>query len=154
MTMWVLVLTDVEGSTRLWQDESAAMDLAMRRHHEILHRAIEDAGGWRPRDQGEGDSVFAAFASARAAVTALARVQCELAEEAWPTTVPLRVRVGMHAGELIERDGNLYGEPVSRCARLRGLGSGGQTLLSGPLFELVEDDLPPGRRRGTSVSTG
>ncbi|HVE63675.1 MAG TPA: adenylate/guanylate cyclase domain-containing protein, partial [Mycobacteriales bacterium] len=140
----VLVLTDVQGSTRLWQDEAAEMDRAMARHHEIVHGAVADHGGWRPVDQGEGDAVFAAFDSATAAVSAVVQAQRDLASEPWPTSVPLRVRIGVHVGEVTERGGNLYGDPVNRCARLRGLGSGGQTLLSAPVFELVRDKLPAG----------
>ncbi|HVE62835.1 MAG TPA: adenylate/guanylate cyclase domain-containing protein [Mycobacteriales bacterium] len=140
----VLVLTDVQGSTRLWQDEPAEMDRAMTRHHEIVHGAVAEHGGWRPVDQGEGDAVFAAFASATAAVAAAAQVQRDLTAEPWPTSVPLRVRIGVHVGEVRERGGNLYGDPVNRCARLRGLGAGGQTLLSAPVFELVRDKLPAG----------
>jgi len=140
----VLVLTDVQGSTRLWQDEPAAMDKAMARHHEIVHEAVAKHAGWRPVDQGEGDGVFAAFRSPTAALEAVAQVQRELAAEHWPTSVPLRVRIGVHLGEVTERAGNLYGDPVNRCARLRGLGHGGQTLLSAPVYEVVRDQLPQG----------
>ncbi|HVE73488.1 MAG TPA: adenylate/guanylate cyclase domain-containing protein, partial [Mycobacteriales bacterium] len=140
----VLVLTDVQGSTRLWQDEPAAMDAAMVRHHEIIHGAVAEHDGWRPADQGEGDSVFAAFHSATAAVAAVAQIQRGLAAEPWPTSTPIRVRIGVHLGEVTERDGNLYGEPVNRCARLRSLGTGGQTLMSASVFEVVRDNLPAG----------
>ncbi|HVE99327.1 MAG TPA: hypothetical protein VNA12_09120 [Mycobacteriales bacterium] len=140
----MLVLTDVEGSTRLWRDDPDAMDAAMRRHHEIVHRAVAENDGWRPVDQGEGDAVFAAFASPSGALTAVERLQRELAAEQWPTSVPLRVRVAIHVGEVVRRDGNIFGEAVSRCARLRSLASGGQTLLSASVFELVRDKLPPG----------
>jgi class 3 adenylate cyclase len=129
----VLLLTDVQGSTRLWQDEPSAMDAAMRRHHEIVHGAVTAHGGFRPVDQGEGDAVFAAFRSASEALAAVVQVQRELAAEPWPTSVPLKVRIGVHVGEVTERAGNLYGDPVNRCARLRGLGAGGQTLLSAPV---------------------
>lgn len=138
----MLVLTDVQGSTRLWQDEPVAMDAAMTRHHEIVHGAVAEHGGWRPVDQGEGDAVFAAFRSPTAAVAAVVQVQRDLDAEAWPTSVPLRVRIGVHLGEVTERGGNLFGDPVNRCARLRGLGHGGQTLLSAPVYELVRDKLP------------
>jgi len=140
----VLVLTDVQGSTRLWQDEPAAMDVAMRRHHEIVHGAVAEHGGWRPVDQGEGDAVFAAFRSPTEALAAVVQVQRALAGEPWPTSVPLQVRIGVHVGEITERGGNLYGDPVNRCARLRGLGAGGQTLLSSSVYELVRDMLPAG----------
>ncbi|HVE97674.1 MAG TPA: hypothetical protein VNA12_00655 [Mycobacteriales bacterium] len=144
METLVLVLTDVQGSTRLWQDESAAMDAAMARHHEIVHGAVAEHGGFRPVDQGEGDAVFAAFRSATEAIAAVAQVQRELAAEPWPTSIPLKERIGVHLGEVTERGGNLYGDPVNRCARLRGLGAGGQTLLSAPVYEVVRDKLPPG----------
>lgn len=114
----VLVMTDVEGSTRLWQDEAMSMDAAMRRHDEIVRRAVAAHGGLRPQDQGGGDAVFAAFRSATAAVDAVMQMQREMATELWPTSVPLRVRIGVHVGEVIERGGNLYGDPVNRCARL------------------------------------
>lgn len=116
----------------------------MRRHHEIVHAAVTAHGGWRPVDQGEGDAVFAAFESAPAAVAAAADFQQQLAAEPWPAGIELRVRVGVHAGEVITRDGNLFGSTVNRCARLRGLGVGGQVLLSAAVFELVRDGLPEG----------
>jgi len=140
----VLVLTDVQGSTALWRDEPTAMDKAMARHHEIVHTAVAEHGGWRPVDQGEGDAVFAAFRSATAALDAVALIQRQLSAEPWPTSDDLKVRIGVHVGEVTERAGNLYGDPVNRCARLRGLGAGGQTLLSAPLYELVRDKLPAG----------
>ncbi len=144
METLVLVLTDVQGSTRLWQDEPVTMNAAMARHHEIVHAAVAAHGGWRPADQGEGDAVFAAFRSATEAVAAVAQVQQQLAAEVWPTSIPLTVRIGVHLGEVTERDGNLYGDPVNRCARLRGLGAGGQSLLSAVVYEAVRDRLPHG----------
>jgi predicted ATPase/class 3 adenylate cyclase/tetratricopeptide (TPR) repeat protein len=140
----VLVLTDVQGSTRLWADAPDAMEVAMRRHHEIVHGAVVEHGGFRPPDQGEGDAVFAAFSSPVAAVSAVAQMQRDLHAEQWPTSHPLRVRVGIHVGPVRVRDGNLFGDPVNRCARIRGLAAGGQTLLSAAVFELVRDQLPPG----------
>jgi predicted ATPase/class 3 adenylate cyclase len=144
MRTLVLVLTDVQGSTRLWAEEHEAMDAAMRRHHSIVHAAIDDHGGWRPVDQGEGDAIFAAFDMPSAAVAAVAGMQRALAAETWSTSRPLQVRVGMHVGEVIDRDGNLYGDPVNRCARVRALGSGGQSLMTAALYEVVQDRLPEG----------
>ena len=140
----VLVLTDVEGSTRLWAEHPHLMYATMARHHQIVHRAITAHGGWRPVDQGEGDAVFAAFDAAAPAVAAVVRFQRELADEPWPPGIEIRVRVGIHAGEVLSRDGNLFGSAVNRCARLRGLGAGCQVLLSAPAFELVRDQLPAG----------
>jgi len=137
-------MTDVEGSTRRWRDAPEAMNAAMRRHHEIIHGAVAEHGGWCPVDQGEGDSIFAAFPSAIAAVATALQVQRELQAEAWPEGADLRVRIGLHAGDVLSRDGNLYGDTVNRCARVRGVASGGQVVLSSSLFELVRDRLPEG----------
>lgn len=139
-----LVLTDVEGSTRLWRDAPDAMDIAMARHEELVKAATAEHGGWRPADQGEGDSTFLAFDSALDAVEAALQLQKALAAEPWPTPQPLTVRIGVHVGEVVSRDGNLLGETVSRCARLRDIGHGGQVLLSTAACELVRRRLPAG----------
>src|ERR671921_1938329 len=60
----------------------------------------------------------------------------------WPTPRPIQVRIGIHTGEAELRDGDYYGSAVNRCARIRGIGHGGQTLLSEATAALVRDDLP------------
>ena len=145
-TALVLVLTDVAGSTRLWADHPAVMLAVMVRHHRIVHDAVEAHGGRRPTDQGEGDAVFAAFTAASDAVEAVLEFQRALEEEPWPEGIVLRDRVGIHAGEVVEQDGNLFGPDVHRAARIRSLGAGGQVLVSEPVRDLVAERLPPGTR--------
>lgn len=139
MRALVLLMTDIVGSTRLWTSGHEAMSAAMRRHRQIVHGLIEAYGGVRPLDQGEGDSAFAVFESASAAVRCAAEIQRGLTKEDWATPEPIRVRIGLHVGEVEERDGNVYGDAVNRCARLRGLASAGQTLLTAATYELVRD---------------
>jgi predicted ATPase/class 3 adenylate cyclase/tetratricopeptide (TPR) repeat protein len=139
-----LLLTDVVGSTALWQQHPAQMNAAMARHHDIVAKAVATHGGRLPQDQGEGDARFAAFDSALGAVAAAVDIQRALASEPWPDPVRLSVRMGLHAGEVVDRDGNLFGDPVNRCARIRGLAHGGQVLLSGTVKDLVETWLPEG----------
>jgi len=127
----VLVMTDVAGSTLLWAEHPVAMDAAMGRHHEIVHAAVTTHGGWRPVDQGEGDAVFAVFDSAAAAVAAVVGFQQSLAREVWPAGVDIRVRVGVHAGEVQVRAGNVFGSTVNRCASAGArLGRSGAALGS------------------------
>ena len=64
------LLTDVEGSSRLWEERPADMGAAIARHYDMLDEAIAAHGGVRPVEQGEGDSVVAAFARAGDAVRA------------------------------------------------------------------------------------
>ena len=139
-----LVLTDVQGSTRLWREAPEAMNAAMARHHELVAEVVEAHRGVRPLEQGEGDSTFSAFHSAVDAVTAALQLQRAFATEPWPTPSPVMIRIGIHVGEVISRDGNLFGETVNRCARLRDIGHGGQVLLSTAAYELVRHRLPAG----------
>jgi len=89
------------------------------------------------RPRGEGDSRFAVFTRATDASTAAAAIQQTLYTEAWHLPVPLRVRMALHTGEIDLRDGDYYGPAVNRCARLRAVAHGGQTLLSGATARLV-----------------
>ncbi len=119
-----LLFTDVEGSTRLWDAERDAMAGALRRHDEILRDAIEQAGGYVFKTA--GDSFCAAFSAARAGLDAALAAQRNLAAQSWPTSRPIMVRMGLHAGVCEERDGDYFGPAVNRAARLLAVASGGQ----------------------------
>ena len=137
------LLTDIEGSTRLWESAGDAMAEAVSRHYEILDAAMRDQEGVRPVEQGEGDSVVAVFTRARDALLAALEAQRMLHAEAWPDGAALRVRMALHTGDAKLRDeGNYFGPAVIRCARLRALAHGGQVLLSRATCDLVHGRLP------------
>ncbi|MBW3588796.1 MAG: tetratricopeptide repeat protein [Actinobacteria bacterium] len=139
------MMTDVQGSTQLWNEHPEGMREAMTRHHQIIHEAIETNNGGRPRDQGEGDSILGAFARATDAVTCAIQVQRALADEPWPEGTPISVRAALHTDEAeLRQDGNYLGLALSHCARLRAIAHGGQTLVSQATRELVGDRLPDG----------
>jgi predicted ATPase/class 3 adenylate cyclase/DNA-binding CsgD family transcriptional regulator len=141
------LLTDIEGSTRLWEAAPEAMAVAVPRHYELIAAAVERHGGVRPIEQGEGDSIVAAFARASDALAAAVDLQLALLAEPWPAGLELGVRVALHAAESQLRDaGNYQGVALSRCARLRAIASGGQILLSQGVHDLVLDQLPDGVR--------
>lgn len=135
-------LTDIEGSSRLWEAHPDAMRGALARHDAILTEAIEQNEGIVVKSRGEGDAFFSVFARSSDAVAAACSVQQALAAESWPTPTPIRVRIAIHTGEADLRDGDYYGPTVNRCARLRGICHGGQTILSAA--EEVFQVLPPG----------
>jgi predicted ATPase/class 3 adenylate cyclase/DNA-binding CsgD family transcriptional regulator len=137
------VFTDVEGSTRLWQDHPMAMRSIMARHDTLIESAVRAHGGVVVRPRGEGDSRFGVFSQASAAVAAGCDMQIALTEEPWPLPRPMRVRIALHTGEADIRDGDYYGSDVNRCARLRSLAAGGQVLLSGTTAALARTSLPP-----------
>jgi predicted ATPase/class 3 adenylate cyclase len=136
------LLTDIEGSTALWERAPAAMQQAAARHDALIEAAVAEHDGVVVRPRGEGDSRFAVFARASDAVMAALALQWDLAAEPWPTSTPLRVRVALHSGEAELRDGDYYGTTVNRCARLRAEAHGGQVLLSQTTADLVRDVLP------------
>jgi predicted ATPase len=122
------LFTDIEGSTRLWESAPDAMRVATARHDEIVRGAIEAHGGYVFATGGDGFA--AAFWRAGDAVTAGVQAQAALAAEAWPDGAPIRVRMGLHTGEVVERRGDYFGIPVNQAARLMDLGHGGQVLCS------------------------
>src|SRR3954469_18009382 len=139
------LLTDIEGSSRMWEADSEAAAKAVARHYAILDDAIGRHGGVRPLEQGEGDSVVVAFSRASDAAAAALGAQLALRNEDWPEGVTVRVRMALHTGEAQLRDeANYFGRTIIRCARLRAIGHGGQVLLSGATHDLVIDGLPGG----------
>jgi len=137
------LLSDVAGSAAHWEAGQDVAAAAIARHYELLDGAIRRHRGARPVEQGEGDSVVAAFASGSDAVAAALDVQRAFAEEPWPQDCRLLVRIGLHSGDAQLRDeGNYFGPVIIRCARLRNLAHGGQTLVSEATRDLVLDDLP------------
>jgi len=138
------LLTDIEGSTALWEETPEAMRAALTRHDALLVDEIHGHRGIVVKHRGEGDSIFAVFAAASDAVAAALSIQRSLTTELWPTARPIRVRIGIHTGEAQLREGDYFGPVINRCARLRAIGQGGQTLLSEATATLVRDDLPAG----------
>ncbi len=138
------LFTDVEGSTRLWEEHPQAMRLVMARHDALLTVVFAQHDGVVVRPRGEGDSLFAVFVRASDAVTAALAGQRALASDDWGETGPLRVRMGLHTGEADLREGDYYGSAVNRCARIRAAGHGGQILLSEATARLVREALPVG----------
>jgi class 3 adenylate cyclase len=124
------LFTDIEGSTKLWERHPEAMQAALARHDEILRGAIEQHGGYVFKTV--GDAFCCAFPTAPDALEAALDAQRLLLKERWGESTPLRVRMALHMGAAEERDGDYFGPPVNRVARLLSAAHGGQVLLSLP----------------------
>jgi predicted ATPase len=118
------------------------MSTAMTRHDEAVRSAMEAQGGYVFSTGGDGFAV--AFARAGEAIAAAVGAQRELSGESWPADAVIRVRMGLHTGEVEERDGNYFGSAVNRAARLMALAHGGQLVASAATADVVADTLPPG----------
>ena len=139
------LFTDIEGSTRLWESVPEAMEEALDRHNRLLAGVIGAHGGVVVTSRGEGDSFFAVFPSAVAAVEAAGACQLRLGGEPWPEGAVLRVRMGLHTGEAHVQDGDYVDHaPINRCARVKAAGHGGQVLLTNTTRGLVQGRLGGG----------
>ena len=136
------LFTDIEGSTARWERDREAMSTALVRHDLLLREAIEARGGVVFKTV--GDAFCAAFERAADALDCAAATQRALADQAWGDVGRVRVRMAIHSGSAEERDGDYFGPPVNRVARLLSLAHGGQVLLSGVSAELARGQLPPG----------
>jgi class 3 adenylate cyclase len=144
------VFTDIEGSTRLWETEPAAMARSLVLHNETLHAAFARHGGVVFSTMGDGMAV--AFSSAAGAVRAALEAQRALTAARWPAgTGVLKVRMGLHTdeavlrhGQEVLRHGQYVNRPLNRCARLMAAAHGGQILLSDATEALVRSQLPGG----------
>jgi predicted ATPase/class 3 adenylate cyclase/DNA-binding CsgD family transcriptional regulator len=131
-----LLLADVEGSTRLWETQPEEMTAAFANLDGALARLVDAHHGVRPIEQGEGDSFVIAFGRASDAVACALELQRA-------SLAPIRLRIGLHTGEVQLRDeANYIGPTINRTARLRDLAHGGQTVLSNTTSDLVEERLP------------
>ena len=137
------LFTDIEGSTRLFQQHPGAMPEALARHHALLQDAIDFHHGRVFNIV--GDAFCSVFERADDAAAAALRAQRALHREHWSGTSALRVRMGLHTGSAEPKDGEYASSlTLARAHRVMNAGHGGQTLLSAAAAERVRPTMPPG----------
>jgi predicted ATPase/class 3 adenylate cyclase len=135
------LFTDLESSTRLWEEHPDAMRAALERHDVLLRDSVTAHGGRVVK--GTGDGLHAVFPTAGGALDAAVAAQVALGKQAWAETGPLRVRMGLHTGVAEQREGDYFGPVLNRTARLMSAAHPGQVLCSQATADLVTDSLPP-----------
>jgi predicted ATPase/class 3 adenylate cyclase len=137
------LLTDLEGSTRMWEQDPVAMKVAMVRHDELLEKTFAENNGFVFSRMGDG--MAAAFATACDALTSALTIKSALEEENWRAATRLRARIGLHTAEAVIVDDTGYASlPINRCSRLMAAAHGGQIVMSGATESLARDALPEG----------
>lgn len=134
------LFTDIEGSTRLWEEQPSAMRGLLAKHDALLESTIRSWGGNVFKTI--GDAFCAAFATAPSALEAALEIQLELTREARESGKGLNVRAALHTGSVELRGSDYFGLAVNRVARLLAVAHGGQTLLSDVARNLCQDALP------------
>ncbi len=135
------LMTDIVGSTGLWERHPDAMDRAMARHDALAAACIARHGGTLVKPRGEGDSLFAVFTDPADAVRCACDFQSEVESEPWPEGCSIALRAAINSGAAVMRDADYYGSAVNLCARLRAAGHGGQVLVGSTSAELARDTL-------------
>lgn len=136
------LLTDIVGSTALWDTNPTGMAAALERHDRLVTDAVRAHGGVLLKAKLEGDATVSVFPRASAGALAALVLRDALISEDWPEGAAPAVRMALHTGEAIERDGDYFGPALNRASRLRSLACGGQILVSQAVAEVVRDHLP------------
>ena len=134
------LFTDLEGSTRLWEQHPGAMPDALERHDGILRDTVIGHRGRVVKTTGDG--LHAVFVTTRDALDAALAAQRALVAEPWAVPGGLRVRMGLHTGDTVARDGDYYGPATNRAARVMAAAHGEQVVVSHATEEIVRDTLP------------
>ena len=133
------LFTDIEGSTRLWDQHPDAMAQAMETHDALLENVVVAKDGYIFSQAGDGWGI--AFGSPSSAIEAALEIQDRLAARDWVSPITdIKVRMGLHSGTAVERNGDYFGTAVNRAARVSAVGDGGQVLVTDAVHMLVADD--------------
>ena len=136
------LFTDIEDSTRHWEEAPERMQPALARHDALTRTAVEGNHGSVVKMTGDG--VYAAFRDPVDAVNAALQLQQALAPPEATAGIALRVRCGLHMGVAEHRDNDYFGNAVNRAARIMGAAHGGQVLLSQAVALVAGERLPIG----------
>ncbi len=136
------LFTDIEGSTKLWEQYPEEMKSALAKHDSILKDAIKSNHGHIIKTTGDG--VHAVFEKAIDSINATIQTQLNLSLSfiSHPSSLSLKVRMGIHTGEAELRDGDYYGTTLNRAARIMSIGHGGQVLLSETTAQVARENFP------------
>jgi predicted ATPase len=135
-----LVFTDIVGSTGLWLEHESAMSKVLEQHDALVADCVARAGGRVFKHTGDGAA--SVFGDPVDALEAAAAIQRAIASVNWELPSPLMVRAAAHSGVVHERDGDLFGPPLNRAARLVDQCAPGGVLISEATARLLAGRLP------------
>ncbi len=145
-----IMFTDIVGYTALMAESEEKGHRARQRHHAVLRPLVEQHHGeWV---QGIGDESLSSFSSAVDAVNCALAIQAALKDER-----EFRVRVGIHLGDVVPREGSLHGDGVNVASRIRPLAQPGGVCVSEQVYDFIKNQpnvqtAPLGKHRLKNVA--
>ena len=133
------LFTDIEASTRRWEEFPEAMVVVLERHDDLLSRVVDEHGGTAFHFSGDG--MIASFEEPSDALAAAVTAQREINDGDWSAVGGIAVRMCVHVGDVVLRDGEPFGWALNFGSRLNTIGHGGQILLSAAAAEALDDEL-------------
>ncbi len=148
-----ILFTDVEGSTALTErlGDARAREL-LREHERIVREALKTHRGSEVKTMGDG--FMTSFSSATRALECAIAIQSAFAERNESAAEPIKVRIGLNAGEPIAEDDDLYGTAVNLAARIAAQAQGGEILASEAVRQIVAGKKFPFSDRGETTLRG
>ena len=132
------LLTDIEASTRLLTDLGKAYTKVLSDVRTVIREAVLQAGGRQV--EARADEYVAVFSSADSATSAAVEIQRAMATHPWPDASPVRIRIGLHSGEIILTEAGYVGLTVHTAARIMSAAHGGQVLVSNETRKRLSSD--------------
>jgi adenylate cyclase len=137
-----ILSADVAGYSRLMAEDHEATLATLTSHRDLFSRNVQQHQGRVVN--APGDAILAEFASVVDAVACAAEIQRELAEKnaELPGHRRMEFRIGVNLGDVLVKEGDLFGDGVNIAARLQALADPGGICVSGTAFDQVEGRLP------------
>lgn len=137
---FTFLFSDIEGSTRLWEQLPEVMPRLLEAHNRIIEQAVTAHNGRVFKTVGDGFCIV--FDHAQDALAAALEAQRGLSALNTGQPVKIKARMGLHTGAAEARDSDYFGTTLNRVARLMATASGGQTVLSAATKAALGDLLP------------
>lgn len=135
-----VLFSDIEGSTQLNEElGDQAFVRLLAEHDRVVRHQVGRNGGQVVKSQGDGFMVV--FGSPHDAVAAAEGIQRKISSKRRARRGQVRVRIGIHCGPVVSRDGDYFGRSVAKAARIAALADGGQTLVSAEVRDGLDGEL-------------
>lgn len=135
-----IMFTELAGYNKLASDDEKLALQLLNEHDRIIDKIVDNFSGRIIKHMNE--KIFAEFTSATEAIQCGISIQETLrkANEQNPETFQMLVKIGIHMGEVYEKDGDLFGDGVNMAARIEPIAASGEILTSQAVYNSIRSE--------------